>query len=536
MSAELDWPEPETIKHSLLPVLPLNTRIIPEPYREWVMDVAERMQCPVDFVAVAAIVVTASIIGAGCAVRPKQKDDWMVVPNLWGGVVGRPGMLKSPAIAEVMKIINQLESEAKQEFDANAASYYAETEFLKAKKEAIKSEMLKTQKLALKKKYQQDQYDVLELKNQLAQLQEPSKPIWKRYKTNDATIEKINELIAENPRGLLLFRDELMGLLASWEQEGRETDRTFFMESWNGNSPHTSDRIGRGTVHARNLCLSLFGTTQPAKLLRYLYQAVRGGDNDGLLQRFQLLVYPDECKKWRLVDREPNNKEKQRVFSIFRKLAEMDFVKHGAIHTGEKDIPYFSFDEIAQETFYNWHTKHEERLRVSDEHAVLQEHLAKYRSLIPSLALIFHLIEMADGKQSKFITFDNVLDAVGWCGYLESHARRIYGMVTDMSHHAASLLARKIEEGSLVSGFTVRDVYRKDWSLLNSKEIILGACDELIEAGWLRQEVKQGNVGRPKQAAFIVNPKIQIRNSKKENSPEMGGQATDKTDEMIMSV
>ena len=112
----------------------------------------------------------------------------------------------------------------------------------------------------------------------------------------------------------------------------------------------------------------------------------------------------------------------------------------------------------------------------------------------------------------------------------------IYGMVTDMLQHASAMLARKIEEGKLSSGFTVRDVYRKDWSLLNSKEIIRSACDELVEAGWLRQEEKQGNVGRPKQAAFLVNPKIKIKKSDTENSPETGGQVTDKTDEMIMSV
>ena len=289
MTAQLNWPDPEPVKHSLLPVLPLNMGIIPEPYREWVMDVAERMQCPVDFVAVAAIVVTAAIIGAGCGVRPKQKDDWLVVPNLWGGVVGRPGMLKTPAIAEVMKIINILEAESKLQYDANAANHYAESEFLKAEKEAIKGEMLRAHKQTLKKKIQQDELDAQELKNKLAKLPEPSKPIWKRYKTNDATIEKLSELLAENPRGLLLFRDELMGLLASWEQEGRGTDRSFFLEAWNGNGPLTSDRIGRGTVHTKNVCLSLFGTTQPHKLLRYLHQAVRGSDNDGLLQTVSII-------------------------------------------------------------------------------------------------------------------------------------------------------------------------------------------------------------------------------------------------------
>ncbi len=518
MSAQLSWPDPEPIKHSLLPVLPLNQNIIPEPYREWVTDIAERMQCPVDFVAVAAIVATAAMIGAGCAVKPKQKDDWLVVPNLWGGVVGRPGMLKTPAISEVMRFINVLEAEAKQTFDASAANYYAESEFLKAEKEAIKSEMLKALKQVLRKKSRQDVYDVMDLKNKLAQLQEPSKPIWKRFKTNDATIEKLSELLADNPRGLLLFRDELIGLLASWEQEGREGDRTFFLEAWNGDGSLTSDRIGRGTVHTKNLCLSLFGTTQPTKLLRYLHQAVRGADNDGLLQRFQLLIYPDEIQRWELIDREPNIKAKQRVFSVLRKLSEMDFIQQGAIMDAGGRFPYFSFEEPAQDLFYYWLTDHEKDMREADDHPILQEHLSKYRSLFPSLALIHYLIDLADGKKSAGITTDHAIAAIGWCGYLESHARRVYGMATDMTHHASALLAKKIDDGKLVSGFTVRDICRKDWSLLSSKEIIGSACEELIEAGWLRQELMQGGVGRPRQASFIVNPKIKLKYPEAENS------------------
>ncbi|OGT35287.1 MAG: hypothetical protein A3F11_10130 [Gammaproteobacteria bacterium RIFCSPHIGHO2_12_FULL_37_14] len=503
----------------MLPVLPLLPTNIPEPFRDWVIDIAERMQCPVDFIAVAAIVAAAAIIGAGCAVKPKQKDDWLVVPNLWGGVVGRPGMLKTPAISEVMRFINVLEAEAKQAFDESAASYYAESEFLKAEKEAIKSEMLKAQKQLLKKKVHQESYDALDLKNKLAQIQEPSKPIWKRYKTNDATIEKLSELLADNPRGLLLYRDELIGLLASWEQDGREGDRSFFLEAWNGDGSLTSDRIGRGTVHTKNLCISLFGSTQPAKLLRYLHQAIRGADNDGLLQRFQLFVYPDEKSDWRLVDRVPDVKAKQRAFDIFKTLSEMDFIQHGATKHEEGRIPYFSFEEHAQEIFYCWLTDLEKDKLRGDDHPILIEHLSKYRSLAPSLALIFYLIDLADGKKADAISIDHTVTAIAWCGYLESHAERIYGMATDMTHQAAAVLARKIEQGKLKSGFSVREVCKKDWSLLSSNELVRSACDELIETGWLRQEVKQASVGRPKQAAFVVNPKIKIQTVETENFP-----------------
>src|SRR5262245_506039 len=98
-----DWPQPQPIRAALIPVPPLSPTLIPEPYRVWNQDVALRLQCPIEFVAAAAIVMTATVVGAGCAIKPKRHDDWLVIPNLWGGVVGRPGMLKSPAIAEAVR-------------------------------------------------------------------------------------------------------------------------------------------------------------------------------------------------------------------------------------------------------------------------------------------------------------------------------------------------------------------------------------------------------------------------------------------------
>src|SRR3990167_8727137 len=114
------------------------------------------------------------------------------------------------------------------------------------------------------------------------------------------------------------------------KKEGGGGVRAFFLEAWNGDGSLTSDRISRGTVHTENLCISIFGNTQPAKLSRYLYHAIRGTDNDGLLQRFQLLIYPDERKDWRFIDRPPHHQAKQRVINLFKKLATINFVEYGA--------------------------------------------------------------------------------------------------------------------------------------------------------------------------------------------------------------
>ncbi len=520
IQADCNWPEPELIKNELLPVEAMQLCLIPEAYRDWISDIAERMQCPPDFIATAAIVVTASLIGAGCGIKPKKQDDWLVVPNLWGGIVGRPGMLKTPAVSEVMQMLGQFESDAKKYYENNLAEYNAEIELHKAGKEALKSAMLSSQKQVLKNKLTEMIDDPIRLKKQFINLKEPEKPIWKRFKTNDTTIEKLSELLADNPRGLLLYRDELMGLLAAWDKEGHESDRAFFLESWNGYGSLTTDRIGRGTVHTENLCLSIFGNTQPAKLTRYLDNAIRGSDNDGLLQRFQLLIYPDEPKKWQLIDRSPNHKAKQRVIHILSQLTEMDFMQRGAIKDIQDRFPYFHFDEESQALFYCWLTELEREKLHTEDQPIILEHLSKYRSLMPSLALVFHLIEIADGSVNKNISVNATACAIGWCRYLESHARRIYGLAANIYHQATSKLANKIQQRELPDCFSLRDIYRKHWSLLDDNAVIQKACDELQDAGWLRQCANTQVMGRPRHPMYLVNPLIKRKDVKDEISPE----------------
>jgi hypothetical protein len=494
---EKAWPEPEPLESPLPPVEKLPVSYLPEPFQAWLKDMAWRMQCPLDFVAVGAIVTTGSIIGAGCGIKPKQHDDWLVVPNLWGGIIARPSQLKTPSLKETMTPIDRLEAEAREKYEEELKFAEADKEILKAQKEAIKREMGK----AARKTTTPGLKNLDDLRAEYASLEEPETPIRRRYKTNDATIEMLGVLLNNNPRGILIFRDELIGLLVSWEKAGHETDRAFYLEAWDGTGSFTTDRIGRGTIDTQNLCISILGGIQPAKLAAYLAQAKDPLQNDGMIQRFQLLVYPDE-PAWRLIDEAPDLDARTRAYEVYNALAEMDFTEYGA--TPGKKRPYFVFSEEAQKSFNAWLTQLQS-VKLKDETPLIAEHLAKYRSLMPSLALIFHLIDCADGKTSGPVSDEAALRAMAWCQYLESHARRIYSFVADADEQAAVELAKRIKKKDIEDGFTLRDIYRNCWSLLNTKEDVEAACNVLIEAGWLKEQIPAKGKTRK---LYHINPKI----------------------------
>jgi hypothetical protein len=109
------WPDPMPLPAGLPEVEPFDFDLLPGMARDWLADIAHRMQCPPDFCAATFTIVAGSLIGRRVAIRPKRHDDWQVVPNLYGAMIGRPSLMKSPAMKEVLKPLARFEIEAKQE-------------------------------------------------------------------------------------------------------------------------------------------------------------------------------------------------------------------------------------------------------------------------------------------------------------------------------------------------------------------------------------------------------------------------------------
>jgi len=515
------WPDPQPIPNDLPPVMPFVYALLPEAFVTFVTDVAERMQCPPDFAAVAIMVVLAGVVGKKIGIRPKRHDDWLVIANLWGAVIGRPGIMKTPAIRQFFRFLHRLEIEAREEYQKALEEY--EIKLLVAKQQKKQREKAIAQ--AVKKG------EDPEAAAQGSVVEDPKEPTPRRYLINDSTVEKLGELLNQNHFGLTVFRDEVVGLLKQLDKQGQECARAFYLEAWDGLGTFTYDRIGRGTIYISCVTLSLFGGMTPGRLVDYLGAALQGGaGDDGLLQRFQMMVNPDIDKQWKNVDRWPNTEAKQRTWEVLQRLDGLDPQTIGAEKDKDDDetplkdkdddeTPFLRFDQEAQSLFDDWRAKLEERLRSGDLHPALESHLAKYRSLIPSLALLIHLAD--DGRGC--VKASSLRKALAWAAYLESHAIRIYAIVTNPAAIAAKALAKRIEKGELKDGFSLRDIYRKHWTGLCQKEAVEMGVDLLLELGWLKDRVEDTG-GKPK-VTYLINPSL---------SEKTGTEASAKTDKRVV--
>lgn len=492
------WPEPKEIKTDLplAPAFDAKT-LLPPTLADFVLDEADRMPCSPDYIAAALIVCLGSVIGARCGIKPKRRDDWIVTPNLFGGIVGDPSSKKSPALGTVTRFLDRLEAKEAEKLDDAKKIFAAETAAFEAHQSAVKASM---------KKAAGGKGDHLKMNAAIADLQDlqaPEEPKERRFKSNDSTVEKLGDLLVHNPQGMLVYRDELIGLLASWEKEGKEGDKAFYLEGWNGTASFNIDRIGRGSLHIKNLCISVFGGIQPELLERYLAGITTSLDNDGRIQRFQVMVYPNAVA-WEWRDRYPVKGAREAVRDLFDRLAVFDPVQDGAAPNDDfVKLPHFYFDDAAQEIFVEWCTELHTVHIANEQSPLMQQHFGKFEKLFCSIALILHLAEGSIGP----VTATSALRAAAWCEYLTGHARRIYGLVEAAKVTTARMVSRRLAEGKLEDGFTVRDLVRKQWSGVTTAMQAETALAILEENGHVQSQDGINTLGRP-TVRYYVNPQI----------------------------
>ena len=489
------WPEPTPLPNALPPVDAFEAELLPVALRGWVMDIAHLMQCPPDFPAVGAIAALSSLIGARAVIQPKARVDWHVVPNLWALIVGRPGVMKSPALGEVMKPLSRLEAEERELWQAAHEAWELDCKVTAMQDDANER---KAKGLVASKP---DEARAL-----LEPTDTPTEPTARRFTVTDATVEKLGELLEVNPWGTLVYRDELYSLLIALDKPGQEGSRGFYLQSYDGNQGYTFDRITRGTHSIPRVCLAMLGGTQPGKAQKYVRDAVLGGSgDDGLLQRFGLAVWPDVSSKFKYVDQWPDTTAKQTAWALFERLADLQ-------PASDTEPVVWRFDEAAQALFVAWLVPFETEIRGDDMHPAMVSHLSKYRKLIPALALVFALIDTPDS--GGVIHEGELLRALAWGDYLRSHANRLYAAaVIPETTDAVTLLSRiragKLvdKNGGLLDSFTPRQVAVKHWAGLGTPEAVRKAADLLADYDWLRREVLPSGVagGRPSER-YAINP------------------------------
>lgn len=514
-----DWADPLPLQPELPNVPTFDVGNLPESFRPLVEEIALTMQTPADYPACAAIVSLAGCIGHRAVVQPKALDaTWTEVCNLWGMNIGPPGIMKSPILKLVTRPLERIQREWNEQQEADEEVY-----------ERLKKEIELEQAVW-------EQSFKSALKNQKPTPARPDDTLWKpgerRLLTTDVTFEKLHEIQSRNPAGIYQVRDELVGFFAGLEREGREGERQYWLQCWNGDGGFTVDRIGRGSIYVPYVCCSLFGNAVPARLRYYLNSVLTGGPgDDGLLPRFQVVTWPDTPKDWKYIDRIGSATAAISAEFVYRTLTRL---------SGNYPLR-LQFNQAGQELFKHWLTDLELKIRSETLGPVLTSHISKFRKLVPVLAACFELSDCAvhgdlDAKavdqpsyleaarrhirieedvapspasESTLISEINTQRAIKLSDYFAAHAQRVYSCIITPGVRASHALAKHLKHGDLEEQFSSRDISRRCWSELGTPELITAALEHLSELHWVRpvEAPPSPKGGRPSER-WEVNPKV----------------------------
>ena len=256
--------EVEPARPAAPPEFPLEA--FPLLVRAFVEAVAVAVGCPVDLSAVAALVVAGAAIGAARCLR--LKEGWTELPALFAVLVAAPGRAKSPALRTVMAPIYEEQERLYADFNEAARRYRAELGRYKAGRRRPRDD---------------DAADGPD-----GPPEEP--PPMHHLFVADTTVEALAAHLERNPKGVLLFRDEVSAWIDGMDMYRRGNDKQAFTMMWAG-VPIKSDRKGQpATIVVANPFVAVLGGIQP-ELLGKL--EAEGRREDGFIHRI-LFCYPAE--------------------------------------------------------------------------------------------------------------------------------------------------------------------------------------------------------------------------------------------------
>lgn len=228
---------------------PFPVDVLPGPLKEFTTMGAASMACDPAYLALPLLSALGASIGNSRRLRIKR--GWDVPPIIWSVLIGESGTTKTPAFKLVMRCFYARQGEHLKQFTEDTKQH--QIDLSKWEKEMA----------AWKRDKSLDS-------------EPPEKPIApqaQRFLVSDTTVEALAPMFLQNPRGLMLSRDELSGWLGSFDRysAGAGGDAAHWLSMFNA-EPLIVDRktgIPR-TIFVPRASICISGGIQPGPFNRAL--------------------------------------------------------------------------------------------------------------------------------------------------------------------------------------------------------------------------------------------------------------------------
>jgi hypothetical protein len=322
-----------------------------------------------------------------------------------------------------------------------------------------------------------------------------------RIVLGDTTPEKLGTLLKDNPKGVLLNRDEIAGWLGSFGRysSGGGGERAMWLEAYDGRSYTIDRQKDPEPILIPHLSVAVLGGVQPDRL-----PLITGGADDGFAARF-LWCWPEPVRGFRLT-REPVSGGLQQ--EALRRLHQLTMA---SLQDQVPQPGHVPLSESAAVHFERYVA--EAKARANNASGVLAGALGKVAGHVLRLSLVLEYLNWCEAMfrpEPGRIGETAMLSAIGLVdGYFLPMARRVLGeAAVPEEDRRATELARWIIQ-TRPALFNARDVRRKLGGLLRDSKAMAQACEVLTHAGWIRQaERSAGGSGGRSPLMYEVNPAV----------------------------
>jgi hypothetical protein len=347
---------------------------MPKILRPLIREGAEAMQCPPDYIGVPLLTNCGAVLGRSHVIE--VKPGWRESSALWTAVVGKTGTTKSPAHNLATEGIQWIQSEWLDEFTQGYAMYNRNDK-------------------------------------------EGEEPSLKRIMVSDTTVEALGVVMKDNPRGVILVRDEMSGWMTSMNQYkgGKGSDYQFYLTAWSGGACQIDRKNLEAPIIIPHTYLAVSGSVTPGVLSELLG---REHQIDGFAARL-LISYPQEVdEQW--TDKGVKDSTIKHVIELQRKLSVLGFkadtkCEPNVVRFSKKG--YEAFKEVMKD-----HLEQKKRYKLNDS---LLAHWSKMQGYTARLSLIIHMVRLYSGEISnKSVDPETVYMAATLVDYFKAHIAKFY--------------------------------------------------------------------------------------------------------------
>ncbi|MCG3139041.1 MAG: hypothetical protein HJJLKODD_02918 [Phycisphaerae bacterium] len=434
--------------------------VFPEPAAEYVQAVSEAIGCDPAYVALPLLSAMAAAVGNSRQIQLKQ--GWCEPAIIWTAIIGESGTHKTPAMRQVLKPIHDLQADAiknyeqaLKQFQQNYQVYEKEFAAWKRSKNAPPLPPV-----------------------------QPEPPAAVRLVVADTTVEALAPILKDNPRGVLMARDELAGWIGSFDRyaAGRGGDSANWLSMHVGESLIVDRKTGiPRTIFIPKASVSVTGGIQPRILDRMLSTEHR---ESGLAARLLMSWPPRKARQWREAEIDPRYETQQ--MEIFKRLLSLqpETDENNRIHP--LTLRLTPDAQTAWVEFYNAHAQ--EQLNLDGDEAAVWSKLEGYAA---RFALIFHLVQWAaTGEQinsTDHIEVHSVEAGIRLSQWFGQETLRVYGQLTEnedeqLQRQVIELIQRR---GGCI---TKRELQQSCRPLRNDAALAEQTLQSLADAGWGRWE------------------------------------------------